>query len=138
MWWQLDRMQPGKWPDPARADYAVWGNSDSFILNARNFGRFVPLGQERVGDIACYVGGVGHAELVVARGRVLTNGSEAGPYYRPIAHHSGKVYIRHHRILKYLPNTEGLRSLTDKLQARLRTVAPMAEDPDDFDGDIPF
>jgi hypothetical protein len=93
MWWQLNQMQPGRWPDPARADYAVWGNSDSFILNARNFGKFIPLGSAQTGDIACYVGGVGHAELVTKRGTVLTNGSEAGPYYRPIAQHSGRLYI---------------------------------------------
>lgn len=87
MWQQLG------WPDPAGAGYAVWGNSDSFIAQARAHGKLIPLGQEKAGDIACYVGGVGHAELVVRRGVVLTNGSEAGPYYKPIAQHSGKLYI---------------------------------------------
>ena len=87
MWQQLG------WPDPARSNYAVWGNSDSFIANAKAHGRLIALGSERRGDIACYVGGVGHAELVTRRGRVLTNGSDAGPYYKGIAQHSGKLYI---------------------------------------------
>jgi len=89
MWSQLNRMQPGRWPDPAGNDYGVWGNSDSFIAQARKRGKLIPLGQEKLGDIACYVGGVGHAELVIRRGVVLTNGNEAGPYYPKIAQHSG-------------------------------------------------
>jgi len=93
LWWQLDQKHPGEWPDPAGAAYAVWGNSDSIIDHCRNFGESVALGSERTGDIACYVGGVGHAELVTARGTVLTNGNEAGPYYRPIGRHSGRLYI---------------------------------------------
>lgn len=81
------------WPDPAGMNYAIWGNSDAIIQRTRNYGKFIPLGSEKAGDIACYTGGVGHAELVVARGKVLTNGNEAGPYYRAIGQHAGRLYI---------------------------------------------
>lgn len=88
MWKQLG------WPDPAGQGYAVWGNSDAFIMRARNYGKFIPRGSEKLGDIACYQDGkVGHAELVVSRGRVLTNGNEAGPYYRALGAHSGRLYV---------------------------------------------
>ena len=87
IWQQLN------WPDPAGAGYGVWGNSDSFIQQTRNRGKFVSPGSEKAGDIVCYTGGVGHAELVVARGKVLTNGNEAGPYYRGLGQHAGRMYI---------------------------------------------
>jgi hypothetical protein len=87
MWKQLG------WPDPAGQNYAVWGSSESFIQRAYNYGKFITPGNERLGDIACYRGGVGHAELVVAKGQVLTNGNELGPYYRGLGLHSGKMYI---------------------------------------------
>lgn len=81
------------WPDPAGAGYGIWGNSEGMLAHARAHGRLISRGSERMGDIVTYSGGVGHAELVVARGRVLTNGNEAGPYYRGIGQHSGTMHI---------------------------------------------
>lgn len=43
--------------------------------------------------------------------------------------------LTHHRVLKYLPNIEGLKQLESKLAARLRQVAPQTEQEAD---DIPF
>jgi len=98
MWWQLNEACERLgfkhiWPDPAGAGYGVWGNSESFIVQGKKNGKVVRLGAEQHGDIACYTGGVGHAELVTKRGTVLTNGNDAGPYYKGIAQHSGKLTI---------------------------------------------
>lgn len=42
--------------------------------------------------------------------------------------------LTHHRVLKYLPNTQGLRDLETRLKTRLEQVAPAA--PEDVD--VPF
>jgi len=81
------------WPDPAATAYRDWGNSEGMLAHARARGKLIPLGNEKLGDIVTYSGGVGHAELVVARGKVFTNGNEAGPYYRAIGKHSGVMHI---------------------------------------------
>jgi hypothetical protein len=87
MWKQLG------WPDPTGMGYSTWGNSDAIIQRTRNYGKFISPGNEQLGDIACYTGGVGHAELVISRGLVLTNGNDAGPYHRGLGQHSGSMYI---------------------------------------------
>jgi hypothetical protein len=43
--------------------------------------------------------------------------------------------LTHHRVLKYLPNDEGLKQLEGRLATRLRQVAPTAPESDD---DFPF
>lgn len=86
-WWQAG------WPDPAGAAYAVSGNSESFIAQTRRVGAFVRPGQERLGDIVCFRGGVGHAQLVTKRGVCLSNGQDAGPLYVPAFAHSGEVFV---------------------------------------------
>ncbi len=49
--------------------------------------------------------------------------------------------MRHHRVLKYLPNTEGLGKLSSDLSTKLRQVSigtPAAPPPKAEDDDIPF
>lgn len=79
-------------PDPAGTGYR-WGTSETIYYHCRAHGKFIKRGQEQAGDIVVYRGGVGHAELVTARGTVLTNGQDIGPVYRPIGAHSGQMYI---------------------------------------------
>jgi hypothetical protein len=86
LWWVCD------FPSPC-GTYA-WGSSWTMLDYARNgHARRIPLGLERAGDLAIWTGGVGHVAQVVSRGTVCSNGSEAGPLYEPIGHHSGTPVI---------------------------------------------
>ena len=51
--------------------------------------------------------------------------------------------MKHHRVLKYLPNSEGLSELRESLTTRLRTLSPPkpqtgTQSSDPFDDDVPF
>lgn len=87
VWWACG------FPDPTNTGYG-WGTSESIYYACKaGRGKFVRRGREQVGDWVIYRGGVGHAELVIAPGLVLSNGQEAGPEKRPLGVHSGQMYI---------------------------------------------
>lgn len=60
-----------------------------------------------------------------------------GKYVVPISQSLDDVPfdLRHHRVLKYLPNTQGLADLETKLGSRLRRLAGTAEQQDE---EVPF
>ena len=87
MWWAC------QFPDPSGTGYR-YGASGTLYQETVHRGRFIPLGQERLGDIAVYgPGGDDHAAIVSSRGTVLSNGMEAGPLYEGITAHSGPLAI---------------------------------------------
>ena len=78
-------------PDPMGADYQGNGGNSATLFER---GEVVGLGREIPGDVACYgPGGDEHAALVVAKGRVLSNG-EYPEVYEWITEHSGPLAIR--------------------------------------------
>lgn len=97
MWEQLDRIfrraRTGAWPDPAGTGDADWGSSFTIEANCRRVGRFVSRSEVRFGDIVCFEGGVGHAQLYIRGGQAWSNGQEAGPLYVPAFDHPGRVVI---------------------------------------------
>jgi hypothetical protein len=46
--------------------------------------------------------------------------------------------LKHHRILKYLPNTEGLQDLRKRLATKLNQLFPATTEFAEDDGEVPF
>jgi hypothetical protein len=79
---------------PSPCGTYAWGSSWTMLDHAKNgHAKRIYKGFEKAGDLVIYDSGVGHVEICVGRGRVMTNGSDSGPETRTLGAHSGNMTI---------------------------------------------